>query len=198
MTRHPVIAVALALLATVLTGCASSTTPATVPTETPTATPVPDQSLGPRPAELRLDNVDLCALLTPAQTRPLKTLTPPTPGVNGDGEGSRDCQWSTAFAPREGWLVRAILVHGAGYFRDSVTGVRQVQIGGFPALQSASPIQDPERHCIDVIDVAAGQTLWVQYVSDYKERPGMNHKMACQLADRQAEQMLANLRTLAR
>lgn len=193
--RLPRLTVVLALLTAV--GCGGENPSPQFSPPAPQAAPTVSP-LGPRPQTLSLAGIDPCALLTPAQVSALKVRAGRS-GEDNDGLGSRDCIWSNSpNRPDIGWVARATLQRGAEWYRDSVTGAEVVQVAGFPAVQTSSSAGDPETHCILAIDVAPGQSLWVQFDNMDKDYPGMNHQRACQLARQAAETMMTNLRGLVR
>ncbi|HEX4253137.1 MAG TPA: DUF3558 domain-containing protein [Pseudonocardia sp.] len=181
-----------------LTGCGSEATPAAPAGTTAPAAPAPSTSpFPPRPAELKLDGVDPCALLNGAQQAQLG-VEQVGRDSNSDELGSAACQWGNNGAkPDNRWLVRLIVKRGAGYALGSTTGVQVVQIGGFSAVQTAPPYQDPNINCVLVVDVAQGQSLGVQYGNAAGDYPGISHDVSCQLDRRAAELMVQNLRALA-
>jgi hypothetical protein len=183
------LAAAAALLA--VSACSS---PAPAPPPAPSTTPAPP--LGPRPAVLRLDRVDPCALLTPAQVRQLRLN--PGRGGTSPGSGLPACNWDTyPRTPDEAWTVilkRA--TDAAPALRGE--GAQLVQVGGFPTVQTSSALGHRERSCTLLVDVAPGQNLTVGYDNTHQDLPGISHELACRRAAVAAELMVANLRTLAR
>ena len=147
--------------------------------------------------DLSLTNVQPCNLLTHAQVSQLK-LDDVQPGTNNDGQGNPDCLWTNFGGPPDNrWLVRLDLKQDASFFVDNSDPlVHVVQVDGFPAVQSYSSVQDPNTHCILVVDVAAGQNMYVLYGNSAKDYPGISHQVACQQADRVAEMAVGNLRRL--
>ena len=134
--------------------------------------------------------------MAPPQVGQIKT-EPGEPSVNNDGLGSRDCLWhGAAVQPDNIWLTRVILAQGADYYLASVTGSQIVTVNGFPAVQTTANLQDPKTHCTLFVDVAPGQSLQVQYGNLAGDYPGISHQVACQLASKAAELMVANLRNL--
>jgi hypothetical protein len=180
-----------------LAGCGSGGSTAAPSGTTAPAAPPPSSSLSPRSAELKLDGVDPCALLTAAQQGQLG-VEQVGQANNSDELGSAACQWGNNGAkPDNRWLARLIVKRGADYALGSTTGVQVVQIGGFSAVQTAAPYQDPNTNCVLVVDVAQGQSLGVQYGNAAGDYPGINHDVACQLDRKAAELMVQNLRALA-
>jgi hypothetical protein len=119
-------------------------------------------------------------------------------GVNNEGQGSRDCTWDNDGGPPEnGWVIRFDLQHDASYYLGSTTGAQVAQVAGFPAVQSSSAFVDPKIECILVVDVAPGENLQASYQNLRGDYPGINHQVACQLADQVAEMAVKNLRRLA-
>jgi hypothetical protein len=118
---------------------------------------------------------------------------------NSDELGSAACQWGNSGGrPDNLWLGRLIVKRGAGYALTSTTGAQVVQVGGFAAVQTASPYGDPNTHCILLVDIAQGESLWAEYDNTAGDYPGIDHQVACQLTQRAAEFMVQNLRVLAR
>ena len=156
------------------------------------------QSLPARPAELRLDGVDPCTLLSAARRAKLGTSTGVS-GANTDEFGSTGCVWSgTSPGPDSSWIPKAITGHGAEYALNSVTGAQVVAVSGFPAVQTTSNFVDPAHECLVFVYVAAGQSLSVEYVNRRGDYPGISHELACQLVTTAATAMVTTLRTGAR
>ena len=187
----------LFFVAALLLGLAGCGGPAVPP---PAPAPLPSQSaspLPPRPAELRLDTVNPCALLTDAQRGELH-MNQGKFSYDEDSTRYPVCQWDNSpQRPQMTWLGRLQLRQGADYALDSATGHQIVQVGGFTAVQTSADGQDPRSHCILLVDVAQGQSLWVQYANIFGDFPGLTHERSCQFARAAAEDMVANLRSLA-
>jgi hypothetical protein len=187
-----------ALLLLGLTGCGSGGSPSAPGSTSAPAAPPPSASpFPPRPAELKLDGVDPCALLTAAQQGQLGVQKV---GQDNDSDdlGSAACQWgNNGGKPDNRWLARLIVKRGADYGTGSTTGIQIVQVEGFSAVQTSSPYGDPRTHCIVLVDVAQGQSLWAEYDNIAGDYPGINHDVACQLDRKAAELMVQNLRALA-
>ncbi|HEY0575324.1 MAG TPA: DUF3558 domain-containing protein [Pseudonocardia sp.] len=190
---------ASAVLLIAIAGCGPAARPAeSVPAPDAPASPQTTSPLPPRPAELKLDGVDPCALLTAAQQSQLG-VEQAGRDDSSDELASRACQWdNNGGKPDNGWVVRLIVKRGADYALGSTSGVQVVQVDGFSAVQTAAPYQDPKANCVLVVDVAQGQSLGVQYLNLAGDYPGISHEVACQLDRRAAEFMVQNLRVLAR
>jgi uncharacterized protein DUF3558 len=164
------------------------------PPPPPDAAPRSESRLPPRPAELSLEQVNPCTLLNDQQRQRL--------GVD-PGKFSYDqtdthyavCQWSSSssFTLINRYLARLRVRDGAEDALYSKTGSQVVQVGGFTAVQTSASGLDPNKHCILLIDVAAGQSLWAQYYAQ-GEFPGLTHAQSCQFARTAAEDMMTNLR----
>jgi hypothetical protein len=153
--------------------------------------------LPPRPQDVRLDGVDPCSLLTPAQRAEL--------GL--DGRPSFDVGPSQLYEaevpacvirgsePRE-VFVGVNLVTTAGIERftsgDLAAEVRPVQVRGFPAL-----VVVPTRfttYCTVIVDVAPGQLIDAQF-SDGGGRPPVPQPQLCQDVEALADAVMATLLT---
>jgi hypothetical protein len=151
-----------------------------------------------RPAELRLDGLDPCALLTPAQASQLGVSAAGGPEADTDA-GSVACQWDNfPRQPDTSYLNRLILDRSADTALGSATGARVVMLDGYAAVETTSPNVDPKEHCLLLVDVAQGESLWVQWMTESHGYPGLSRELACQKAEGAGRLMLANLRTLAR
>jgi hypothetical protein len=140
--------------------------------------------------------VDPCALLTADQQAQLGVIKVGRED-SSDELGSPACQWANHAKPDNGWVARLVTRRGAEYAMGSTTGAQVVAVSGFSAVQTSSPYGDPKTHCILVVDVAQGQSLWVQYDNIAGDYPGISHEVACELDRRAAELMVRNLRSLA-
>lgn len=184
-----------------LTSCGPAPA-APVETGTPVAPPPRSTALAPsplpaRPAELRLDNIDPCSLLTSAQEDQLSL-----PFGSRDPEpeefGATNCAWSSSIGPGNTWIIRTIPKQGTEYYLGAGTGYEMIKIGDFAAVQSAPDnAPNPDWVCINHIDVAAGQSLSIVYSNLLGDLPGINHTVACQQAAKVGEMAVANLRKLA-
>lgn len=150
-----------------------------------------------RPDELRLDQIDPCALLTKTQVQQLGEHAGER-RENSDELGSIACLWRNfPEQPDSTYLARLITKRGADYALNSGTGAQVVAIDGFAAVQTTSPYADPKEHCLLLVDVAQGQSLWVQWRTLSTNYPGLTHELACQQAQEAGRLMLGNLRGLS-
>lgn len=144
-----------------------------------------------------MDGIDPCALLNAAQRGELG-IEHAQRDDNSDELGSAACLWdNNGGNPDNSWVARVIVKRGADYALASTSAVQVVSVGGFSAVQTAAPYQDPNTNCVVVVDVAQGQSLGVQYMNSRGNYPGINHDVACQLDRKVAELMVQNLRALA-
>lgn len=174
----------------VLVGLAACGSPA------PAAAPSPRSQLPARPAELRLNGIPPCALLTSAQERQLG-VRPGNSTFGGDEFNSPVCMWDNLGGPPDNsWLARLITQRGADYALDSTTPTQIVQINGFAAVQTSSEGENPNTHCILLIDVAQGQSLWIQYVNLRGDYPNIDHAVACGLSRDVAAMAVGNLQKM--
>ncbi|MGI8816461.1 MAG: DUF3558 domain-containing protein [Pseudonocardia sp.] len=190
-------AVSAGLVAFALAGCGTDASPAGAsPAAASPAAAAPPEVNGPlpaRPVELPLDGLEPCGLLTSPQ---LASLGIPDQGArapNSDLLGSASCLWAGSLQPPHGSpQVTAVTKQGVDYFRTPSDQV--VDIAGMPALQATSEDLDPAVHCLVLVDVAAGQTLWVQYSPEGPTSNGSTHEIACDHARDAARAMVATLR----
>jgi len=193
----------LALGTTLLIGLAGCDTPpnvssqseapaSSVASSTPSA-----RALPPRPTDLRLDGVNPCDLLTGADQAQLG-VSPGTVNDGADSLSSAGCRWTDPSGhPDNNWVALAVVRRGADAALRSATGAQIGLIDGFPAVQTTSDSADPGLSCELFLDVAAGQTLSVEYVNRRGDYPNINHGIACQQATGAAKLLLANLRKKA-
>jgi len=113
-----------------------------------------------------------------------------------DELGNPGCLWnSTNARPDDSWIAKTITKRGAEYALGSVTSTKVVDIGGFPAVQTATAYGDPAHECLLFVDVALGQSLQVEYLNQRGDHPGISHETACQLATTAATDMVTRLRS---
>jgi hypothetical protein len=188
---------AIAAVLLCLAGCAApQPPPENEPSIPPLAPPAPTSTpFPPRPANLRLDGIDPCGLVTPTQLKQLDARqvggrTTPIPGVVECGWGGNGFRLNT-------WIGQLILNHGITPTINSVAPVQTVQIDGFTALQGSSPIDDGKADCDQLFDIADGQSLLIGYSDDDLEKNGANgHDAACRIASKFSTMAINNLRTM--
>jgi hypothetical protein len=177
-----------------LAACGGPNPSTTIASPAPSTTPA-QRGLPPRPAELRLDGIDPCSLLTDEQRAQLGV----NPGVFGASShrtplSGDDCSWTNLPRSQDNdYLGRIILDQGAEY----ALGLEPLRsVNGFPATTTGSIGTDPAYYCLMLVDVAAGQTLSAQYSNGRHDYPGMNHQLACDKAQELASMMLSTLRAM--
>jgi hypothetical protein len=171
----------------VLAGCGTD-----APPPAPAAPPGP-VALPARPVELPLDGIQPCSLLSTGQLSALGVPDKGQTAPNSDLLGSNTCLWAGSAQPPHGSpQVTAVTKEGVDYFRTPED--RVIDVDGMPALETASPDLDPASHCWVLVDVAAGQTLWVQYSPEGPVTAGTTHQIACDRARDVARAMVISLR----
>ncbi|HEX4246317.1 MAG TPA: DUF3558 family protein [Pseudonocardia sp.] len=188
---------------TLLIGLAGCDTPPNVSEQSDASAPSAASSapstaaLPPRPAELKLNGVKPCDLLTVTDEAKLGVGA----GAVNDGAdtwSSEGCRWSDPSGhPDNNWVALAVVRQGADAALRSSTGAQVGLVDGFPAVQTNSDSADPGLSCKILLDVAPGQTLSVEYVNRRGDYPNINHGIACQQATDATKLMLANLRKKA-
>jgi hypothetical protein len=156
------------------------------------ATTTTAPSLPPRPREVRLDDVDPCAVLTPEQRIALSLDSPPSPYVETSFGNAKACTMRSGIS---GNVVRLALVtvEGVGVWlsENAQVHVQQTAIAGFPGLIVRTPGMD---HVCNVeVDVAEGQFLDVMFRDGGNETAAKQDTL-CQGAQRVAEAAVAGLR----
>lgn len=181
--------------AAALAGCGTDA-PAPQPAPQPAAqpqTPPGPAALPVRQVELPLDGVQPCSLLSAEQRSALGVPDKGQSAPNSDLLGSDTCLWSGSAAPPHGSpQATAVTGHGVDYFRTPED--RVIEVDGMPALETASPDLDRASHCWVLVDVAAEQTLWVQYSPEGPVTVGSTHQIACDRARDVARAMVISLR----
>jgi hypothetical protein len=142
------------LIGALAAGCASPVAPEPAPTPTASTSAAPT-----RPREIRLDGVDPCTLLSPAQRKSLGLDAASEPYVAGRPTPGKACS-ITGFQPRAinvsltaATTVGITVITAPGAVSDALT---PTVLAGFPAVL-ARP-RNPDG-CVMDIDVAQGQTL---------------------------------------
>lgn len=155
----------------VLTGCTNSqagqANPAGAGATTPYQAPAnggADVSLSPRPKDVSLTGVDPCSLLTKAQQTALKVRA----GVRGLPaqltDNSPSCNFRFAdITPGAEYNVAVDTASGIQRWLDPTlaNNVKQVTVGGFPALDITLEPPDLLQGCTTAVSVANGQMFMV-------------------------------------
>ncbi|RKT57541.1 DUF3558 domain-containing protein [Saccharothrix australiensis] len=148
-------------------------------------------SLPPRPRELRLDDVDPCAVLSAEQRTQLSLDNPPGAYVEPGFGNARACTMRSNIS---GNVVRLALVtvEGVGVWlsENAQVDARSTAVAGFPALIVRTP--GLEEMCTVEVDVAEGQFLDVMF-RDGGNKARMKQDFLCEGAQRTAEAAVAGL-----
>jgi hypothetical protein len=187
---------AIALPALILLGCTMPTSRtadhgSTVPSPPATTTTTTTVSQLPRPREVRLDDLDPCAVLSDEQRAALSLDHAPNTYVDNAFGESKVCSFRSGISGNVARLA-LVTVEGVGVWLSENSQVEPqfTTIGGFPAMVIRTPGLDYV--CNVEVDVAEGQFLDVMF------RDGGNEKKAtqdtlCAGAERVAEAALSGL-----
>jgi hypothetical protein len=155
----------------------------------PTTTTV--TSMPPRPQDIRLDEVDPCALLSAEQRTRLSLDNPPSAYVETSFGNAKACTMRSNIS---GNVVRLTLVtvEGVGVWLSENAQVEATQttVVGFPGLTVRTPGMD--NVCNVEVDIAEGQFLDVMF-RDGGNATAANQDTLCQGAQRAAEAAVAGL-----
>ncbi|MBB5805968.1 hypothetical protein F4560_005736 [Saccharothrix ecbatanensis] len=155
----------------------------------PTTTTV--TSMPPRPQDIRLDEVDPCAMLSAEQRTRLSLDNPPSAYVESSFGNAKACTMRSNIS---GNVVRLTLVtvEGVGVWLSENAQVEATQttVVGFPGLTVRTPGMD--NVCNVEVDVAEGQFLDVMF-RDGGNATAANQDTLCQGAQRAAEAAIAGL-----
>lgn len=149
----------------------------------------------PRPRELPLDRLDLCATLTPSQLMrlgvgagKLGTVTSLT-----DARQFAACQWARfPQEPQDLYAIGSDLLRGVQYPSVDVAGVRVTEVVRYGAIEYEDMYSEPGKNCVLNVDVAAEQSLFVRYDYDGVTIP-MTKELACDKAKVAAEMAIQTL-----
>ncbi|GAB2981547.1 DUF3558 domain-containing protein [Saccharothrix stipae] len=159
--------------------------------EPPAATTTTAPSLPPRPQEIRLDDVDPCAVLSPDQRIALSLDNPPSGYVEAGFGNAKACTMRSNIS---GNVVRLALVtvEGVGVWlsENAQVDAEQITVAGFPGLTVRTPGMD--NVCNVEVDVAEGQFLDVMFRDGGNETAAKQDTL-CQGAQRAAEAAIAGL-----
>ncbi|MCE6999395.1 DUF3558 domain-containing protein [Saccharothrix sp. S26] len=155
------------------------------------ATTTTAPSLPPRPRELRLDDVDPCAVLSPEQRVELNLDNPPSAYVEASFGNAKACTMRSNIS---GNVVRLALVtvEGVGVWlsENAQVHAERTTVSGFPGLTIRTP--GMEHVCNVEVDVAEGQFLDVMF-RDGGNETAVKQDTLCQGAQRAAEAAVAGL-----
>lgn len=175
-------------------GCGGPAAAPPVPSSSIPAAPS-GPTLPPRPVDLRLDGLDPCKLLTPAQRAEFGLEGPGDYSDNSDRFGSVACLWLRSTAPPYGGpLIRLVVRQDLRDELGSDQPETVIDINGFPAVQTRGSFGDPQRNCLVLVDMAPGQYLWTQYSKNSGPLQGLNSEVACAKTRQLAGYTLANVR----
>jgi len=199
--KHSLLLLLGAVIPIVMLGLAGCAAPQPPPQNEPSIPPLApttptNTSFPPRPANLRLDGIDPCSLITPTQ---LKQLDARQVNVNKNpAPGVIACGWGGNGFRLNNWIGQLILDRGITPTINSVAPVQTVQIDGFTALQGSSPIDDGKTDCDQLFDIADGQSLLIGYGDIDLSKNGSNeHDTACRTLTKFSTMVIKNLRTMA-
>lgn len=200
--RLPVRAVLLTALTTsLLAGCT------TVDTGTPSAAAHPATgsaptngaagiTLPPRPTDVSLTGVDPCRLLTTAQQRTFHLVAGRKGLPDQLANNSPTCDYRPADPTSAAeYAVVVDTTEGIGLFGDQhlANDVRQVTVGGFPALDVTLKPPDLLQGCTTAVSVADDQMFLVNLGQPDQ---GSTTTQSCADTERVAAAVLATARTL--
>lgn len=154
------------------------------------AAPTP---VNPRPRDVRIDGVDPCSLLTPAQRTQLGLNQPPQ-FLPGDTKGDRAiCSWR-GDKPRA--VAASLAVHTAGgieiFDTTSNTTSSRMTVRDFPAV--LIKLGGRPEFCTVAIDISPGEALGVQF-ADYGLKPPIPQDRLCSDAQHVSDLVIDNLLT---
>ncbi len=185
------------VLTLALAGCATDTGGQAFPNE-PGLTSVEQgakaSALPERPAELTLQGVDPCSLLSSEQLDQLKINSEPRKAAE-EVDGPTCVLDSDAVEPFHAYHVRTIAADVEEWFtgkrRKGSMTTEPKAIGGFPAITSYRDSGTPA-DCETLVGVAKGQTLAVQTFTVTKG--GFTMPQLCEMSARAAEMALQTLK----
>lgn len=153
-------------------------------------------SLPPRPADVSLTGVDPCSLLTTAQRSKLGVVA----GIKGLPaqleDNSPTCNYRLAdLTSGVEYDVAVDTTEGVALYLNSnlADHVRQVSVGGFPALDITLPPPDLLQGCTTAVSVADSQMFLVDLG---QPRKGTTTEQSCARTEQVADAVLTTARTL--
>lgn len=174
------------------TGGGEKGTPTTASSDTSTSSGGSDGALPARPAELKLDNVDPCKLLTTDQMKQIKVAsTKPVQPNLVDKKPSPSCFYQNGV--EYNYTVGVVTHNGVSYWLRNGGTVKStvVDVSGYGAAEiKFAGTNDVD--CAIAVDVADGQQLFVSYKPLEKE----SQEQMCDKAKNAATLALVTLKTL--
>jgi Protein of unknown function (DUF3558) len=179
------------VLVALAVGCVSCTSTVVPPAPTP-ATGI---TLTPRPRDIRVDDVDPCSLLTPAQRAALKLEGEPREFAR-DGQflgPSRSCTHLGFGTPNIAINIAVAPHRGIERYAAEPTrsDVSALVVEGYPAVL-ARP-QTFNDFCTVALDVAPGQLIDVQYRDGGGDQPKVQMDVLCSSARQAASDVMETL-----
>lgn len=177
-----------------LVGCTGDGTANGSPQPVPSSPTSSAPQLAPRPAEVRIDGLDPCTVLTPEQQANLGFDREPRVGIP-DPNGNTTCNYSRDAEPGYGITLTPVPQEGAEVWLD---GTRNVDVAvldvmGFAAVETRlAGSFETGPFCNIVVDVADGQSLDVQFteLSEFNTQD-QNCEQALQAAEAAMQTLLA-------
>lgn len=201
--RLPVrLVVSMALTTWLLAGCTTVSTGTPSAADRPaTASAAPTNgaagiTLPPRPADVSLTGVDPCRLLTPAQQRTFHLAAGRKGLPDQLANNSPTCDYRPADPTSAAeYAVVVDTAEGIRLFGNEnlANNVRQVTVGGFPALDVTLKPPDLLQGCTTAVSVADGQMFLVNLGQPDQ---GTTTTQSCADTERVAAAVLATARTL--
>lgn len=198
LTGAVVIMAAIAGCTMVQTGTPSAAGgPAAAPTSTAYQAPTNGAgniTLPPRPTDVSLNGDNPCSVLTSAQQSQFG-LTPGVPGLPDQlANSSPTCNYRPVTVPSSAEIT--VVVDTAVGIQlllnpDLADNVRQVSVGGFPALDVTLKPPDLLQGCSTAVSVAAGQMFLVQLGQPDE---GTTTTQSCARTEQVAAAVLATVR----
>lgn len=149
-------------------------------------------TLSPRPRDIRIDGVDPCSLLTPAQRVQLGLDRPPQ-FLPGDATGDRAlCTWRGDEPRAVDTGVSLHTTRGIEIY-DTTSGSttwNRTAVRDYPALLLT--LNGRPEFCTIAIDIAQGQAIDVQF-GDGGRKPAIPQAQLCADARRVADLVMGNL-----
>lgn len=168
-------------------GCGSTTVAGAPAAVAPTSSAGATSSVPARPADLPLEGVQPCELLTADQRVQLQMNRPPMPSTYSDLIAA--CSISSTL--RGGTAIAADRQRGAEYFLTDTVIIHgdPIMVGDYPATMLYNKA-DQAKTCFVNIDVADGQNLSIQY----SQPDGPGQAVLCPIAEEIALAALTTLR----